>query len=171
MQIDRRALRDTLGRYATGVAIVGAVAADGRRVGLTINSFASLSLEPPLVLWSLANRSPNLATFRECGGFSISVLASGQHALARRFADPAVDDRFDGIAVRGSPQGRPWIGGSLAWLCCSLSECLVAGDHTLFIGRVESHAAGDGEPLLFFRGAMNDSAAAAVCAAPRVATV
>lgn len=87
-------LRKLLGSYPTGVAIVTTSASDGRPVGLTINSFASLSLDPPLVLWSLVNHSPSLAVFRDCAHFAIHVLPREHEELARRFANPAVVDKF-----------------------------------------------------------------------------
>ena len=96
------------------MAIVTTRAADGRNVGLTINSFASLSLDPPLVLWSLVNRSPNLAVFRDSAHFAINILASGHEALARRFADPAVPDKFADVTVRETPEGVAAIDGALA---------------------------------------------------------
>lgn len=135
-----KVLRGVLGSYPTGVAIVATRCPDGRKVGLTINSFASLSLDPPLVLWSLVNRSPNLAAFRDCDHFTISVLACGQEALARRFADPAVADKFEGAELHEVPEGVPAIAGAVAtrntrpnssrWspagLCWSLAQTSVA---------------------------------------------
>jgi flavin reductase (DIM6/NTAB) family NADH-FMN oxidoreductase RutF len=149
-----RLLRQSLGHFASGVTIVTTRAPDGRAAGLTVNSFASLSLEPPLLLWSLSNRSPNLAIFRAAPRFAINVLARGQEALARQFANPAVPDKFAGVALReGAADAPPLIAGSLAHFVCDSRDAIEAGDHTLFIGRVAQHAASGGEPLLFFRGA------------------
>ena len=105
--LEPKTLRGVLGSYPTGVAIVATRTRDGRAVGLTINSFASLSLDPPLVLWSLVNRSPNLAAFRDCEHFTINVLASGQEELARRFANSAVTDKFADAPVPGGARGHP----------------------------------------------------------------
>lgn len=153
-----RPLRQALGAYPTGVTIVTAHASDGRPVGLTVNSFASLSLEPPLLLWSLANRSPNLRAFRTASHFAINVLARGQAALARRFATPAVVDKFDGVALRDAsslPAAplAPLLAGAVAHFVCASRDALEAGDHTLFIGRIEHHHCQDGEPLVFHGGA------------------
>jgi flavin reductase (DIM6/NTAB) family NADH-FMN oxidoreductase RutF len=116
---DTRRLRDTLGAYPTGVTVVTTRGPDGRAVGLTVNSFASLSLEPPLLLWSLANRSPNRRAFRAASHFAINVLAAGQETLARRFANPAVADKFDGVAWQPSPaHGVPLLDGALAHFVC-----------------------------------------------------
>lgn len=146
------ALRQVLGSYATGVAVVSTRAADGRPVGLTINSFASLSLQPALVLWSLVNHSPSLAVFEQAPHFAISVLAHDQQALARRFATPGVADKFDGVALREAPEGVPVIEGALATLVCQRDSSTPAGDHLLFVGRVLRMHRGEGEPLVFQGG-------------------
>lgn len=152
-----RPLRRALGACPTGVTIVTARAPDGRAVGLTVNSFASLSLEPPLLLWSLANRSPNLRAFRAASHFTINVLARGQAALAQRFATAAIADKFDGVRLRDTPQPlahlAPLLDGAVAHFVCASRDALEAGDHTLFIGRIEHHHSEDGEPLVFHGGA------------------
>lgn len=152
--LDSRRLRDVLGRYPTGVAIVTTRAADGRRVGLTINSFASLSLEPPLVLWSLVNRSPNSMVFRECRHFAINVLASDHADLAMRFASAKVADKFAEVTVHDTDEGPAAIPGSVASLICSNHGQIEAGDHRLFIGQVHRVDAGESvaPPLVFHAG-------------------
>lgn len=150
-----RALRDALGQYPTGVTVVTTRAADGRPVGLTVNSFASLSLDPPLLLWSLANRSPNRGVFRGCSRFAVNVLAGEQDALALRFANPGLVDKFDQVPLAGGADEPPLLAGALAHFVCSARDALEAGDHTLFIGRVERyHSRPDAAPLLFHRGAL-----------------
>ncbi|HSW08514.1 flavin reductase family protein [Aquabacterium sp.] len=150
---DTRRLRDALGAYPTGVTIVTTRGPDGRAVGLTVNSFASLSLAPALLLWSLANRSPNRRAFRAASHFAINVLAAGQEALARRFANPALADKFDGVAWQPAPALEvPLLAGTLAHFVCECRDAIEAGDHTLFIGRVEQHMHVDGEPLVFHAG-------------------
>jgi flavin reductase (DIM6/NTAB) family NADH-FMN oxidoreductase RutF len=148
-----RPLRQALGTYPTGVTIVTARAAGGRPVGLTVNSFASLSLDPPLLLWSLANRSPNLRAFRTASHFAINVLASGQAALARRFATASVVDRFEGVRLLDTTHHAPLIEGTAAHFVCASRDALEAGDHTLFIGRIEHHHCEDLAPLVFHGGA------------------
>ncbi|SFV13347.1 NADH-FMN oxidoreductase RutF, flavin reductase (DIM6/NTAB) family [Pseudoduganella namucuonensis] len=150
--LDTRALRNALGSYPTGVAIVTTRLPGGRPVGLTINSFASLSLEPPLVLWSLVKRSPSLEAFAGCAHFSINVLAAGQADLARSFASSAVPDKFAHVAAHDSPEGVPLMPGSLASFVCASEQVLDGGDHTLFIGRVLRYHTGEGEPAVFHRG-------------------
>lgn len=147
-----KVLRGVLGSYPTGVAIVATRCPDGRRVGLTINSFASLSLDPPLVLWSLVNHSPNLAAFRDCSHFTISVLACGQEELAMRFASSAVPDKFAGAPVHDVPEGVPAIGGAVATLVCANDQQSPAGDHLLLFGRVLRVASVAATPLVFHAG-------------------
>ena len=147
-----RSLRNVLGSYPTGVAIVTTRTRDGRAVGLTINSFASLSLDPPLVLWSLVNRSPNLAAFRVCSHFTINVLAREQEALAMRFANPAIADKFAGAPVQATPEGLPAIAGAVATLVCANERQSEAGDHLLLVGRVQRIASAGGAPLVFHAG-------------------
>lgn len=151
-EIAPAALRQVLGSYATGVAVVSTRAPDGRPVGLTINSFASLSLAPPLVLWSLVNHSPSLPVFAQAPHFAISVLAHDQQALARRFASAAVADKFDGVALHEAPEGVPVIADALATLVCACDSGTPAGDHLLFVGRVLRMHRGEGAPLVFQGG-------------------
>lgn len=158
--IQPQALRRVLGQVPTGVAVVTTRTADGRALGLTINSLASLSLAPALVLWSLVDRSPHLAAFRQARHFAISVLAEGQQALASRFATPGLPDKFDGVAVHEVPEGLPVIAGALATLVCASDQHQSAGDHCLFIGRVLRMDHGDGAPLVFHRGRFTALAAA-----------
>ena len=151
-EIAPKALRQVLGSYPTGVAIVTTRAADGRPVGLTINSFTSVSLDPALVLWSLVERSPSLEAFRGAKRFAISVLACDQQDLAQRFATASIVDKFERVRVREAPEGVPVIAGALATLVCSNHQCSPAGDHLLFIGRVLRMDRRDGEPLVFHGG-------------------
>lgn len=148
---DAKTLRSALGRFTTGVTIATCRDLDGRPIGLTCNSFNSLSLDPPLVLWSLRAASPALAAFREASHFAINVLAEAQVGLSRRFAS-AVPDRFaegqwaDGIG------GAPILGGCTAVFECALHSQQEAGDHVLFIGQVERMHEAALPPLLFQAG-------------------
>ncbi|MGE0800814.1 MAG: flavin reductase [Lautropia sp.] len=144
-------LRQCLGRFATGVTIIATRDADGRRIGLTANSFNALSLDPPLILWSLSARAASVAAFRAQRHFAISVLSVGQIALARRFAS-RVADRFAGVAVHDGVDGVPLIDGALAWFECERRSESLQGDHWLFIGEVRRCAAADGSPLVFRHG-------------------
>lgn len=156
-----RTLRNLMGAYPTGVAIVTMRTRDGRDVGLTINSFASLSLDPPLVLWSLVNHSPNLEAFRDCTHFAINVLADGQEELARRFATPAIADKFDGVAVAQAPEDLPVIAGALTVLVCENDHSRTVGDHLLMVGRIVRTGHQPAAPLVFHAGRFTALQAAA----------
>ena len=145
-------LRRLLGSYPTGVAVVTTRVPDGRPVGLTINSFASLSLDPPLVLWSLVNHSPSLEVFRDCTHFAINILSSSHESIARRFANAAVPDKFAEVAWHAVPEGVPAIEEAIATLVCEHDHCRDTGDHLLFVGRVVRTASRAGEPLVFHAG-------------------
>lgn len=145
-------LRKLLGAYPTGVAIVTTRAPGDRPVGLTINSFASLSLDPPLVLWSLVNQSLNLPVFRGSTHFAINILSSGHEALARRFANSAIVDKFADVGWRETPEGVPAIDDAIATLVCEHDHCRDTGDHLLLVGRVVRTASQGGTPLVFHAG-------------------
>ncbi|MDO5103083.1 MAG: flavin reductase family protein [Lautropia sp.] len=145
-------LRKLFGAYPTGVAIVTSRSVEGRKVGLTINSFASLSLDPPLVLWSLVNHSPSLAVFRDCRHFAINILAGRHEELARRFANPSVVDKFESVPVQETPEGVPALDGALTTLVCALDHARTVGDHLLMVGRVVRAATQPGDPLVFHAG-------------------
>ena len=149
---DARALRDAFGRFATGVAVITARDAEGP-LGLTVNSLASVSLEPPLVLWSLANKSLSLPHFKEAAHFAVHVLSEDQIDLARRFASN-VPQRFDGVPVVEGEGCVPLLQGCPVRFHCETASVMEAGDHHIFLGKVvgmeESSAAGDS--LLFYRG-------------------
>lgn len=144
-------LRRALGRFATGVTIVTCVDGTGTRVGLTVNSFGALSLEPPLVLWSLRNESPSLQAFDTATHFAINVLGEGQVGLSRRFASPVADKFAEGTWHLGLG-GVPVLNAAAAVFECEAVSRQVAGDHVLFIGQVLNFAGGELEPLVFHGG-------------------
>lgn len=151
-QFDCRAFRDTLGCFATGVAVLTARSASGEAVGVTISSFNSVSLDPPLVLWSLSDNSPNLAVFRQAPYFAVNILAANQQALSDRFAARGIE-RFAGLAVRDGLGGAPLLDGCCAWFECRNEAQHAGGDHLIFIGRVQNHARGEEQlPLIFHAG-------------------
>ncbi len=146
--------RRVLGHFATGVTIVTTCDADVRPSGLTVSAFASLSLDPPLVLVCIDHKSQTYPALRESGRFAINVLALGQEALSRRFASTQAG-KFDGLAYRISDLQLPLLGAALAHIECVTVSAHVEGDHTIFVGRVERTGINDGEPLLYFRGRYN----------------
>ncbi len=146
-----RRLRQALGRFTTGVTVVTAAGPDGTRVGITVNSFASVSLDPPLVLWSIERRSPSLAVFQSAPHFCVNVLAADQESLCQRFASPNAD-KFDGVGHSQGLGGSTKLAGSLAWFECRNQQQIDGGDHLIIIGEVEDFSHADGDPLVFFGG-------------------
>ena len=138
--------------FATGVTIVTARDATGTPVGLTANSFNSVSLSPPLVLWSLARQAGSMPVFARGSHYAINILAADQHALAVRFASKAVD-RFAGVAFRESVAGVPILDGAAAVFECFNRSQYQEGDHVIFVGEVERcmHRKG-ASPLIFHGG-------------------
>ena len=145
------ALRTALGRFATGVAIVTCRDADGSAVGLTANSLASLSLDPPLLLWSLRRASGSLAAFDASPHFAVNVLAETQVDLSRRFASSVADKFTQGHWADGLG-GAPVLSGCAAVFECALEARQDLGDHVLYIGRVLRLADAAVAPLLFQAG-------------------
>jgi 3-hydroxy-9,10-secoandrosta-1,3,5(10)-triene-9,17-dione monooxygenase reductase component len=156
----QKQLREALGSFATGVTVVTTTAPDGRRIGLTANSFTSVSLDPALVLWSLNRRSANLEAFRAATHFAVNVLSAEQQALCWRFARPVEGDRFDGVALAPSKLQLPVLEDSLATFECSKYDQYEAGDHVVFVGRVENFSKGAGDALIFSAGRILSSATA-----------
>lgn len=151
IQFDSRSLRDALGEFATGVAVVTARGADGQPVGVTINSFASVSLEPPLVLWSLGLHSPSLAAFESCSHYAVNILAADQVEFSQRFSQ-AQQDRFAGIALEVGAGGTPLLPGCSAWFECRNEIRYPGGDHVILVGFVENFRREPKAPLVFHGG-------------------
>jgi len=149
--LDGRAFRRALGCFATGVTVVTSVGPDGACAGLTVNSFNTLSLDPPLVLWSLGLSSTLRKNFEAASYFAVNVLSEGQIALSRRFASRAAH-RFSKLDVRSGAGGAPLLPDCAAWFECRTVSCERRGDHLLFIGEVERFAATTRKPLLFLHG-------------------
>ena len=141
-----------MGMFATGVTIVTLRTPQGVPMGLTVNSFNSVSMHPPLVVWSLATRSQSLAAFLAAPHYAINVLSADQHALALGFAS-STGDRWQGVDWRPGADGAPLIGGAIAHFECVNQHHQTEGDHVLFIGRVERccHRA-EAAPLIFHGG-------------------
>ncbi len=146
-----RAMRTALGRFATGVTLITCRDANGVAVGLTANSFNALSLDPPLVLWSLRADSPSAETFGRASHFGINVLAESQVDLSRRFA-ARVADKFGAGLWHDGLHGLPLLLGAAATFECRRQSQQAAGDHLLFIGQVLQVTAHAAAPLLFHAG-------------------
>lgn len=151
-QVDPRALRDAFGCFMTGVTVVTSIDAAGKPLGFTANSFASVSLDPPLLSVAIANSSANLTRFTQASGFAVNILAEDQKDISANFAG-ASRDRFADVFWRRGPVGSPLIAGSAAWFDCSLHAAIPAGDHTLLIGEIGEFAATPAPGLGYYRGA------------------
>jgi flavin reductase (DIM6/NTAB) family NADH-FMN oxidoreductase RutF len=143
--------RAALGQFTTGVTIVTAQAADGRLLGLTANSFNSVSLAPPLVLWSLSSQSSSMPGFQEARHYVINVLAADQRLLAERFSRKGVD-RFEGVAWRQGFTGAPIIDGAVAVFECRSRSQHAEGDHIIFVGEVAHCSRRVGAAPLVYHG-------------------
>jgi len=131
--------------------VVSTRAQDGRRIGLTVNSFSSVSLDPPLVLWSLSRQSASLADFTNAAHFAVSVLAANQHHLSRQFAT-SLEDKFADVECVEGRGGCPLLKGATAHFICRNVRQYDGGDHVIFIGEVEDYKWNEGEPLIFHSG-------------------
>ena len=149
--IDPRDFRNALGAYATGVTVITAATPDGKQTGLTCNSFASVSLNPPLVLWSLASYSSSMSIFQNASHFAVNVLGASQQALATQFATRA-DDKFAGVSWKPGLGDAPVLARAVATFQCRSAGRYYGGDHVIFLGAVEAYAYNRAEPLLFARG-------------------
>ena len=143
--------RQVLSHFASGVTIVTTSDGEQRPSGLTASAFCSVSLEPPLILICVDHKSQSFPHLRESGRFAINILHQGHEQLSRRFASTRLD-KFDGVAFALGTLGVPLIDAALAFLECRTVSAHVEGDHTIFVGRVESVGVGEGDPLLYYRG-------------------
>jgi flavin reductase (DIM6/NTAB) family NADH-FMN oxidoreductase RutF len=150
-RLDVRDLRRAFGQYATGVTVVTTRDEDGRPWGMTANSFTSVSLDPPLVLWAAAKSSPSLGAFLAGDRFAVNVLASHQHHLSRQFATSGAE-KFEGVELVSPPASVPVLDGCVAHFVCRRTQTVDAGDHVVLLGEVESYDAPGGEPLVFHAG-------------------
>lgn len=149
--VDSATFRQLCGHFATGVVIITARGADGQPAGMTANTFASVSLTPPLVSLNVDHAADMHATLDQTTQFAINFLSSGQEALSRRFAGVTAG-RFEGIGYRTDDAGFILLDGVVATMHCIHHTRFVAGDHTIFVGRVVGGGVQGGRPLLYYRG-------------------
>jgi flavin reductase (DIM6/NTAB) family NADH-FMN oxidoreductase RutF len=153
--IDPASFRRLCGHFATGVVVISTTGEHGELVGMTANSFTSVSLEPPLVSVNIDHTADMHRHLLRAGRFAINVLESRQEAVSRRFAGEHAD-RFDGVAYHLDGNGLPILAGTIATLECERHTSFEAGDHTVVIGRVTGGVTADGRPLLYYRGGYFD---------------
>ncbi|MDR5758029.1 flavin reductase family protein [Caballeronia sp. LZ035] len=133
---DPSAFRAALGQFATGVTVITTLTPSGQPIGITASSFNSVSLDPPLVLWSLATKSASMSVFRSNSHYVVNVLAASQLDLCRRFAT-VKGDRFAGVSHAAGDTGMPVLDGAIAWFECHNRSRYDEGDHVIFVGEVE----------------------------------
>jgi flavin reductase (DIM6/NTAB) family NADH-FMN oxidoreductase RutF len=141
-----------MGLFPTGVTVVATRGTGDAPVGLTVNSLTSLSLDPPLLLVCIDREASCHDRLVGAGSFAVSILATDQIDVARRFAQDPSEVRFDGVAWRPGATGDPLVEGCTAWVSCTLESVHRGGDHSILVGRVAASGVGEGEALTFYRG-------------------
>ena len=146
--------RTVMGHFATGVTVVASRRPKGEPVGLTVNAFTSVSLEPPLILVCIYRAADAHDPILQAGHFGVSFLGADHEEWAIRFSQDEPGDRFRELPVLDGPLGSPLIEGALAWMECRIHEVHPGGDHSIVVAEVVECEAGDGDPLLFFKGSL-----------------
>lgn len=150
---DARTFRHALGAFATGIAVITTVTGKGQAIGVTVNSFSSVSLDPPLVQFCLGRTAMSLDAFSTAKTFAVNILAADQQDLSIRFSRRDQEERWDGVAFEQWESGAPILKGCLSNLECDREHVYDGGDHVIIIGRVRRLITNDsGSPLLYFRG-------------------
>jgi len=150
-EFDTRAFRRALGNFATGITIVTAKGPDGKKVGVTANSFNSVSMEPPLILWSIDKRSSALETFQNAKHFAVNILASDQSDLSNNFAKPQ-DDKYANVDYMDGLGGAPVFEGVAGYFECETHQLVEGGDHWIIIGKVINFVDASRPPLVYHQG-------------------
>lgn len=151
--MNNKNLRNVLSKFATGVTIVSTTDCDGKPVGMTANSFTSVSLDPPLVLWNIGINQPSYDIFLNAKGYSISILSKDQKDICNLFSS-SVDNKFNNIDYDLSNNGFPIIPKSLAWFDCLKWNNYPGGDHQILVGEIINFYANENEPLIFWNGSL-----------------
>lgn len=151
MTVDQHAFRSVLGRFATGVTVVTAIASKKRDIGITVTAFTSVSLDPPLVSICIDHAASVYSPMSKASHFVVNILSEGQEALARRFAEPG-PNRFEGIGYDRGQTGAAVFLDVLGYVECEVVARHEAGDHDIIIGEVDGAVANEGKPLLYYRG-------------------
>jgi flavin reductase (DIM6/NTAB) family NADH-FMN oxidoreductase RutF len=151
MAIDPRELRNVLGHFATGVTVITTKDKAGKPFGLTANAFSSLSLSPPLVLICVDKAVDCYACFEESKVFVVNFLSEDQEHLSTRFATKGIE-KFEGVACHPGSCGAPLLDGALGHIECKVVNAYEGGDHTIYVGEIQTASASGDRPLLFFKG-------------------
>ena len=151
MTVDQHSFRAVLGRFATGVTVVTTRDRRGRDLGMTVSAFASVSLDPPLVLICIDHSASMYTVISKAQGFIVNILSEGQEAIARRFAERG-PNRFDGLGFERGQTGIAVLDDVLGYVECETISCHEAGDHDVIVGTVQVAVSNEGKPLLYYRG-------------------
>jgi 3-hydroxy-9,10-secoandrosta-1,3,5(10)-triene-9,17-dione monooxygenase reductase component len=148
--MDIAELKDAMSRFTTGVTVV-TTHHDGADYGMTCNSFNTVSLDPPMVMWCIRKNSQSHAAFTAGSGYVVNVLAASQEALAMKFTQGSHAERFSGVDCDTTPSGKQRIEGAVAWFDCTLEQTVSAGDHDILIGQVQSVGTHEASGLVYAR--------------------
>lgn len=152
--LDSKHLRQVFGRFCTGVTVVCTRDAAGHPLGITVNSFSSVSLDPPLVLFCITRDSDTLPALQHSRCFSVNILAEAQRDISGRLAKKGGPEKMDGIATRAVATGAPVVADTLGWLDCETHALYEGGDHLIVVGLIKACAVGEAQPpLLYFQSA------------------
>ena len=151
--MNNKNLRNVLSKFATGVTIVSTIDRDGKPVGMTVNSFTSVSLDPPLVLWNIGINQPSYEAFLKSKGYSVSILSKDQKDICDLFSSP-IENKFSNIDYSLSDNGFPIIQKSLAWFDCLNWNNYPGGDHQILVGEIKNFNADENDPLIFWNGSL-----------------
>ena len=135
--LDSKFLRQTLGKYSTGVTVVTSTDGDGNPIGMTVNSFTSVSLDPALVLWCIDKKQPSYNSFMNAEGYAVNILSKDQNDICNKFASQ-LDNKFQNVDWKISENGFPLLKNSLAWFDCKKWNYYAGGDHEILVGEVTS---------------------------------
>ena len=151
--MNKKNLRNVLSKFATGVTVVSTVDCDGKPIGMTANSFTSVSLDPPLVLWSIGINQPSYEAFLNAKGYSVSILSKDQKDICDLFSSP-IENKFSDIDYTLTDNGFPIIQKSLAWFDCLKWNNYPGGDHQILVGEIKNFYADENDPLIFWNGSL-----------------
>lgn len=150
-EFNKKKYRKTLGMFSTGITVVTSIDKEHNPIGMTVNSFSSVSLDPPLVLWSIDKKQPSYNSFLKSTGYAVNILSKNQLDLCTHFSTP-VEDKFNSIDWKFSENGFPIISNSLAWFDCKSWNNYAGGDHQILVGEVTSFNSSENDALIYWNG-------------------
>jgi len=147
-------LRNVLSKFSTGVTVVTTVDDKNYPVGITVNSFSSVSLDPPLISWCLGKDQPSYKDFVKSNGFVVNILSKSQMDICNRFSSPCMN-KFENFTFKKSKEGFPLISNSLATIICETWSVYPGGDHDIFVGKITKFKSSNQDPLIFWNGILS----------------